>query len=411
LDTIITGGEKNGLGLLCISTDAGGNSSSGGGGEDDGMVLACPSVQRGQVRVELYGLRKNILIDAHESPLAAMALSVDGSLLATASERGTLIRLFETGKRAESTTLNTSRDSSSHPPGTPLREFRRGVEHAKIGSLSFSLDKTWLACASDRETVHIFKVYDEEEQYANDQGTSRQPKTPTRPKPKSSLSNASTYAKRMLPSVFTKSPKKYLQGEQSFVQVRGGITHPQICAFVPDQPHTIAVAGLDDYGNGCLMLASFGHVQQHNGGASMVVSTKAIKGEAKRIAFHRFFKKGMGKKGRSKDEISGVYGGDDQVVCSDENGAGISVDDVNTGVEQISFGDCADSFVSIGTETDDKNAVTQDNGETQSDAFANKSGETKDTAGIAEIEGSKEGGDTASTGQHMEEEPQETSKP
>ena len=73
LDTIVTGGAKNGLGLLCISTDAGGGSSGGAGGDDGGMVLACPSVTRGQVRVELYGMRKTVLIDAFESAPAAMA--------------------------------------------------------------------------------------------------------------------------------------------------------------------------------------------------------------------------------------------------------------------------------------------------------------------------------------------------
>jgi hypothetical protein len=33
-----------------------------------------------------------------------------------------------------------------------------------------------LACASDREIVHIFKFYDEDVQDSNGQGTSRQPR-------------------------------------------------------------------------------------------------------------------------------------------------------------------------------------------------------------------------------------------
>ena len=60
------------------------------------MVLACPSTTRGEVRVELYGLRRTTTVPAHESALGALALSVDGTLLATASERGTVIRLFDT---------------------------------------------------------------------------------------------------------------------------------------------------------------------------------------------------------------------------------------------------------------------------------------------------------------------------
>ena len=76
--------------------------------------------------------------------LAAMTLTADGSLLATASERGTVIRLF---------------DTSQLSPSKPLREFRRGVERANISSLVFSLDKSWLASAgSDRGNVYIFRV-------------------------------------------------------------------------------------------------------------------------------------------------------------------------------------------------------------------------------------------------------------
>ncbi|EED88233.1 predicted protein, partial [Thalassiosira pseudonana CCMP1335] len=126
LDKIYTG--DNPSGLIGISMDNGGN----------GLVLACPSTQRGQVRVELYGLRRTTFVDAHESSLGALALSVDGSLLATASERGTVIR-------------NVGVSSS-----VPLREFRRGVERATISCLTFSLDSCWLGCASDHGTVHIF---------------------------------------------------------------------------------------------------------------------------------------------------------------------------------------------------------------------------------------------------------------
>ena len=49
-----------------------------------------------QVRVELYDVRRTKFIQAHSSPLVCMALSLDGKLLATASERGTLVRIHST---------------------------------------------------------------------------------------------------------------------------------------------------------------------------------------------------------------------------------------------------------------------------------------------------------------------------
>ncbi|KAG6418534.1 hypothetical protein SASPL_120738 [Salvia splendens] len=59
-------------------------------------VLACPGLQRGQVRVEHFGLNRTTIINAHDSKIACLTLTMDGLLLATASLRGTLIRIFNT---------------------------------------------------------------------------------------------------------------------------------------------------------------------------------------------------------------------------------------------------------------------------------------------------------------------------
>ena len=59
-------------------------------------VTSTSPLQRGHVRVELYDIRKATLIPAHETDLACIALSLDGMLLATASDRGTLVRIFDT---------------------------------------------------------------------------------------------------------------------------------------------------------------------------------------------------------------------------------------------------------------------------------------------------------------------------
>lgn len=55
-------------------------------------VLACPGLSKGHVRVELYDQRKTTLIAAHEASLACLALNATGSRVATASDKGTLIR-------------------------------------------------------------------------------------------------------------------------------------------------------------------------------------------------------------------------------------------------------------------------------------------------------------------------------
>lgn len=86
------------------------------------------------------------MIPAHDSPLAALAFSPSGKELATASEKGTVIRVFAVAD------------------GSKLFEFRRGVKRCvSISSLVFSTDATFLCCSSNTETVHVFKLEDPKE--------------------------------------------------------------------------------------------------------------------------------------------------------------------------------------------------------------------------------------------------------
>ncbi|KAM7213252.1 WD40-repeat-containing domain protein [Rhypophila decipiens] len=80
------------------------------------------------------------IIPAHSSAVRAIQFSPDGDLLATASEMGTLIRVFATSNCAR------------------LVELRRGIDPATIFSLAFSPSGTQLACTSDKSTLHIFDV-------------------------------------------------------------------------------------------------------------------------------------------------------------------------------------------------------------------------------------------------------------
>ena len=50
------------------------------------------------MRVELYEVKRTRFVRAHSNALAALALSLDGKLLATASEKGTLIRIHNTSE-------------------------------------------------------------------------------------------------------------------------------------------------------------------------------------------------------------------------------------------------------------------------------------------------------------------------
>ncbi|CAI5462101.1 unnamed protein product [Closterium sp. Yama58-4] len=93
----------------------------------DNFVLACPAKRPedarwdgGMICVELFEERRGYVRGASFSQPACMALSLDGKLLATASSKGTIIRVINTAD------------------GTRLHELRRGVERANIYSLAFS---------------------------------------------------------------------------------------------------------------------------------------------------------------------------------------------------------------------------------------------------------------------------------
>jgi WD40 repeat protein len=62
----------------------------------DTSVMACPGMSHGLVRVEHFGLNLTKFITAHHSNISCMAMTVDGIFLATASVKGTLIRIFNT---------------------------------------------------------------------------------------------------------------------------------------------------------------------------------------------------------------------------------------------------------------------------------------------------------------------------
>ena len=95
----------------------------------------------GEVLVfDTLSLKAVNVIEAHRSPLCSICLNNEGTLLATASETGTIIRVF------------------SVPKGQKLYQFRRGTYPSTIYSMSFNLSSTLLCVSSTSDTVHIFRL-------------------------------------------------------------------------------------------------------------------------------------------------------------------------------------------------------------------------------------------------------------
>uniref|UniRef100_A0A0B7K2M2 Anaphase-promoting complex subunit 4 WD40 domain-containing protein n=1 Tax=Bionectria ochroleuca TaxID=29856 RepID=A0A0B7K2M2_BIOOC len=102
--------------------------------------LVFPGRTSGHIQIVELATGNVSIIPAHSSSLRAIQLSPDGHLLASASETGTLIRIFATSNCAK------------------IAELRRGIDPASIFSLGFSPSGNLLACTSDKSTLHVFDV-------------------------------------------------------------------------------------------------------------------------------------------------------------------------------------------------------------------------------------------------------------
>jgi WD40 repeat protein len=79
-------------------------------------------------------------VQSHLGDVTAVALNHEGTLLATASNKGLVIRIF------------------SADNGQLIQELRRGTDRADIFGLSFDLVSKYLGVSSDKGTVHLFTV-------------------------------------------------------------------------------------------------------------------------------------------------------------------------------------------------------------------------------------------------------------
>ncbi|KAI9803392.1 MAG: autophagy protein [Piccolia ochrophora] len=117
------------------------------------------------------------VVEAHRSPLSCISLNSEGTLLATASDKGTIIRVF------------------SIPRAEKLYQFRRGSIPSSIFSMSFNLSSTMLCVSSATDTVHIFRLnspgngeheIQQSRKFAGDRSHSESPSSETRFDPETS---------------------------------------------------------------------------------------------------------------------------------------------------------------------------------------------------------------------------------
>ncbi|KAL0488378.1 WD repeat-containing protein [Acrasis kona] len=108
-------------------------------------ILAFPDEKKGCIRIinlsttSTNKILKDHAFVAHEGSLHAITCNSLGSLVASASDNGTLLKLFDTQS------------------GRKLHEFRRGKKKSTIHSIAISHDDTYVCCVSS-STLHVFSV-------------------------------------------------------------------------------------------------------------------------------------------------------------------------------------------------------------------------------------------------------------
>ena len=112
--------------------------------ENNKLIIAYPIQHQGYVNIrnckDKKTSKESKIINAHESRLSCLSVNKDGTLLATSSDKGTLIRIFSTNN------------------GVNITAFRRGNTNVTMNCISFSPNNIFIGCTSNGGTIHIFSI-------------------------------------------------------------------------------------------------------------------------------------------------------------------------------------------------------------------------------------------------------------
>ena len=176
-------------------------------------IISYPSIDKGKIIIKNYDEKKkddNYItneINAHNSEIVALIMNYDGSLVASASIKGTIIRIFKTNN------------------GDIIQELRRGTESAEIYCLNFDFHSMNIACSSNKGTIHIFNIKNDEKN--------------------NEVQNQKSYIGSVIS--FLGYQSQYLNSEWSFAKYRLNCKDRSIVCFSPDNSSSVIVITSDGY--------------------------------------------------------------------------------------------------------------------------------------------------------------------
>ncbi|AET40925.1 Atg21p Ecym_7072 [Eremothecium cymbalariae DBVPG len=167
----------------------------------------------------------NHLTTVHKGNIACLCISDDGRMVATASEKGTIIRLFNT---VSGTPLTT--------PNGLLYEFRRGTRPCSIYEMKIDPTNKYLACVCHTDTIHIFDL----EKYGQHDKSSNEHTHTSLLDGKFSRETTLQFASFLSKKVISKIPNQNMERDLAHVKINESVKH---CIGFPDEfPGRIYVA-------------------------------------------------------------------------------------------------------------------------------------------------------------------------
>lgn len=106
-------------------------------------IICLPSLEKGHLKVLNFVVDKSIdlQIMAHDNTeIGAIAVNNDGTLIASASIRGHIIKIYSTDG------------------GDLVQELKRGNSKADISGLVFHPTQHIIACTSSNKSIHLFEI-------------------------------------------------------------------------------------------------------------------------------------------------------------------------------------------------------------------------------------------------------------
>ncbi|KAJ5072557.1 autophagy-related 18a isoform e [Anaeramoeba ignava] len=142
------------IGQITVDSDKNNKNRIIGLSNNERSLLAYP--EKGKlILYDTNQMSDLVQLKCHNTPISSLIFNENETLIATTSDNGKFLRVFEIPKEAVKQDPKSLKSET-----TPLIEFKRGSSVALVYNIHFSLNSKFILLTSERGTTHIFKMPD-----------------------------------------------------------------------------------------------------------------------------------------------------------------------------------------------------------------------------------------------------------